>query len=73
MINYFPKLHLLRSWLHQKQFVLISAEKVLIQENPAKWRKPIAKFYHSDQIKKRLWLEAQGTKQIMAGTYKLQD
>ncbi|MFA6405688.1 MAG: ElyC/SanA/YdcF family protein [Candidatus Paceibacterota bacterium] len=48
---------------------IISAESVLIDSNPKKWRSLISGIYNSDGIKKRITIEKRGIKMIEEGTY----
>src|SRR3989338_6798526 len=66
MINKDEKLLAL---LIKKNIELISAEKILIKNNPKKWKKAIEVAYKSSEMKKRIANEQNGVKQIKAGKY----
>ena len=47
----------------------IAAEDILIEHEPAVWKKIIDQAYASEGVKERIALEKKGVKQIKAGTY----
>jgi len=61
----------LNEMLKKEMLELVSAEEVLIEDDPKKWKDYIEKAYESEAMKKRIALETQGVKQIKEGTYKL--
>ena len=61
----------LNQWLKMKKIILISAEDALMKYDKGKWKDTIERAYKSKLMKKRLFLEKQGIKQLKAGLYKL--
>jgi len=47
----------------------LSAEEILLEANPQRWKEDLAKAYASTFMAKRMAKEMQGTKQIKDGTY----
>lgn len=70
MINYRPEFKILKVAANRK---LLSAEKILIKENPQKWNKVIARAYRSKRMQQRIALEKKGIKDIISGKYKIHD
>ncbi|MBU1131469.1 YdcF family protein [Patescibacteria group bacterium] len=60
----------LKDLLKQVEIKFITAEEVVIKDNPGKWQKEIDSVYQSDWLKQRIKMEQQGLKQIKNGTYK---
>jgi uncharacterized SAM-binding protein YcdF (DUF218 family) len=48
---------------------ITSAEDILLENEPATWKRQIDEAYESDFLKKRIAVEEQGVQQIKAGTY----
>jgi hypothetical protein len=65
MIENFPELAPLRSIVQY-----VSAEEVVLGEDPGVWQAAIDKAYDSEDFKKIISLEKKGVEDIMAGTYK---
>ncbi len=70
MIESFRDLDLLKTLLFDGNLKLLSAEEVLIDKEPKKWRDSIAATYQSQSMKERIALEQKGVEQIKAGSYK---
>jgi len=68
MIEKDNKLNIL---LEQGKIELISAEEILIESDPDKWKEKIDKAYAHEQMKKRISMEEKGVKDINSGKYKL--
>ena len=49
---------------------LVSAEKILLKQNPEKWREPIKRAYSSEWMKLRIKKERQGIKDLKSNKYK---
>lgn len=63
--------NVLYEMLKRQVIELVSAEEVLIENNPDKWTTDIDNAYQTEAMKKRLDLEAQGVMQIREGIYNL--
>lgn len=61
----------LKGLLEEKPIILISAEEILIEHDPKKWRKVIDDAYRASGMQNRIAKEKQGVFQIQTGTYKL--
>ena len=66
MIEKDNKLNIL---LEQGKIELISAEEILIESDPDKWKEKIDKAYAHEQMKNRISMEENGVKDIKSGKY----
>jgi len=57
--------------LEQRKIELISAEEILIESDPDKWKEKIDKAYAHEQMKNRISMEENGVKDIKSGKYNL--
>lgn len=69
MIKNLPDLVFIKTMLQKQRLRLISAEDILILEQPQEWKRPIREFYRSPQAKERIKLEKQGIQEIKTGQY----
>ncbi len=61
----------LTSLFSDKAIKLISAERIVIRDNPKKWKGAIKLAYNSEAMKDRIKREKKGIGEIKKGTYKL--
>jgi hypothetical protein len=69
MIDYAPQLGTLRRAMVIHRLDLVSAEKILIADDPATWSRLIQEAYATEKVRERVGLEMKGVIDIMAGTY----
>lgn len=69
MIKNLPDLAFLKTMFQKQRLRLISAEDILILEQPQEWKRSIGKFYRSPQVKERIKLEKQGIREIKTDQY----
>ncbi len=60
----------LKGFMAKGKIKLISAEKILLKQNPVKWNRVIKKAYDSDWIKTRIKKEKQGIKDLKNNKYR---
>lgn len=69
IIRYAKHLSMLLDKIKIKQLILISAEDVLLKNNPERWKNIIEEVYQSSFMKKRIAFETRGVAQIKSNTY----
>ncbi len=70
MIEYRPRLSLLKGLLALGQLKVQAAEEILIERDPEKWQAEIDRVYKSEAMQARIKGEADGVRQIHEGTYR---
>jgi len=63
---------MLSELLNKENIELVSAEEVLIESDPEKWKEKIEQGYKSENMLKRVSMEESGVRDIESGKYKLQ-
>lgn len=70
MIGTDPELKKLQS---AKKILLLSADRIVLENEPDIWQEVIKKAYASKELKKRIALEKMGIRQIKNGSYKFKN